>query len=444
MEVVVAIGQLILSLSILVVLHEMGHFIPARLFNTKVEKFYLFFDPWFSLFKFKKGDTEYGIGWLPLGGYVKIAGMVDESFDKEQLKQEPKEWEFRSKPAWQRLIILLGGITVNVILGFILFGMVKFVWGDSYLASEDATYGIYADSLGLELGLENGDHILSIGGEPFDNFNDAFITQAIVIDGATEMVVKRNGVEQTIDIDPYFSQILSAYENKDKDLFIPRTPFVIGKISKDFPAEKAGLMVNDSITGIDSVAISYYDEFKAAVEGKDSTEILVSYVRDGVPGSTLLTTTAAGTIGVFSYGNDRYFDLSTKKYSIGEAIPAGIKAGVNFLGSQLKAYKRIANNDIKLKDSVGGFYSITQMFGSNWVWYKFWTLTASLSLILAIMNLLPIPALDGGHVMFLLYEIVTGRPPGDKFMEIANVFGLIVVLALMILVNGLDFMRGCM
>lgn len=444
MEVVIAIGQLILSLSILVVLHEFGHFLPARLFNTKVEKFYLFFDPWFSLFKFKKGDTEYGIGWLPLGGYVKIAGMIDESFDKEQMNQEPKEWEFRSKPAWQRLIIMLGGIIVNVILGFIIFGMVKFVWGDSYLASQDAIYGIHADSLGLEIGLEHGDKIKSIGGDPFDNFNDAFLMQAIVIDGATEMVVEREGQEKSIDIDPKFSKILSAYENKDESLFGPRMPFVIGRVVEGFPAEKAGLMANDSITGLDSISLSYYDEFKALIAGKDSTEILVSYIRDGVPGSTTLITTSAGNIGVQSYGYDRYFDLSTKKYSLGEAIPAGINAGVNFLGSQLKAYKRIANNDIKLKDSVGGFYSITKMFGSKWIWLKFWTLTASLSLILAIMNLLPIPALDGGHVMFLIYEIITGRPPSDKFMEIANVFGLIVVLALMILVNGLDFMRGCM
>ena len=444
MEVVIAIGQLILSLSILVVLHEFGHFLPARLFNTKVEKFYLFFDPWFSLFKFKKGDTEYGIGWLPLGGYVKIAGMIDESFDKEQMNQEPKEWEFRSKPAWQRLIIMLGGITVNVILGFIIFGMVKFVWGDSYLANQDAIYGIHADSLGLEIGLEHGDKIKSIDGEPFDNFNDAFLMQAIVIDGATEMVVEREGQEKSIDIDPKFSKILSAYENKDESLFGPRMPFVIGRVVEGFPAEKAGLMANDSITGLDSISLSYYDEFKALIAGKDSTEVLVSYIRDGVPGSTTLTTTIAGNIGVQSYGYDRYFNLSTKKYSLGEAIPAGINAGVNFLGSQLKAYKRIANNDIKLKDSVGGFYSITKMFGSKWIWLKFWTLTASLSLILAIMNLLPIPALDGGHVMFLIYEIITGRPPSDKFMEVANVFGLIVVLALMILVNGLDFMRGCM
>lgn len=444
MEVVIAIGQLILSLSILVVLHEFGHFLPARLFNTKVEKFYLFFDPWFSLFKFKKGDTEYGIGWLPLGGYVKIAGMIDESFDKEQMNQEPKEWEFRSKPAWQRLIIMLGGITVNVILGFIIFGMVKFVWGDSYLANQDAIYGIHADSLGLEIGLEHGDKIKSIDGEPFDNFNDAFLMQAIVIDGATEMVVEREGQEKSIDIDPKFSKILSAYENKDESLFGPRMPFVIGRVVEGFPAEKAGLMANDSITGLDSISLSYYDEFKALIAGKDSTEVLVSYIRDGVPGSTTLTTTSAGNIGVQSYGYDRYFNLSTKKYSLGDAIPAGINAGVNFLGSQLKAYKRIANNDIKLKDSVGGFYSITKMFGSKWIWLKFWTLTASLSLILAIMNLLPIPALDGGHVMFLIYEIITGRPPSDKFMEVANVFGLIVVLALMILVNGLDFMRGCM
>lgn len=444
MEVVVAIGQLILSLSILVVLHEFGHFLPARLFNTKVEKFYLFFDPWFSLFKFKKGDTEYGIGWLPLGGYVKIAGMVDESFDKEQMKQEPQEWEFRSKPAWQRLIIMLGGITVNVILGFILFGMVKFVWGDNYLASKDAVYGIAVDSMGIELGLQNGDKILMVGDQEFDNFNDAFITQGIVIDGAKEILVERQGTEVSIPVAPEFSQILSAYENKDKALFAPRIPFIIGKVAEDTPAERAGLMANDSIIGLNGQALNYHDEFKAMIEGLDSTEVSITYVREGVTDTTMLTTSSTGTIGVLTYSYDYFFPLSTKKYSLGEAIPAGVTTGINFLGSQVKAYKRIANNDIKLKDSVGGFYSITKMFGSNWIWVKFWTLTASLSLILAIMNLLPIPALDGGHVMFLIFEIITGRPPSDKFMEIANVFGLIVVLGLMILVNGLDFMRGCM
>ena len=437
------IGQLILSLSILVVLHELGHFIPARLFNTRVEKFYLFFDPWFSLFKFKKGDTEYGIGWLPLGGYVKIAGMIDESMDTEQMQQAPQPWEFRSKPAWQRLIIMLGGVTVNVILGCILFGMIKFVWGETYLPNQNVSYGIAVDSLGMQLGLENGDKIVSIDGKAFERFSSGELSRNIIINDAKNVEVDRNGQKVTLPINEGFIKTLTAHENKGKSIFNARMPFVIGNVVDGYPAADAGLEVNDSIVSLNGETISFYDQFAAAMAGKGNETIALGIVRNGQNQMLNITTNENGKIGVNPYGPDRYFDLSTIKYSFFESIPKGIEDGFNFLDDQFKAFGQIFSGKINAKDSVGGFVSITQMFGEQWIWQRFWTLTASLSMILAIMNLLPIPALDGGHVMFLLYEIVSGRKPSDKFMEYATLAGFIIVLALMLYVNGLDIMRGC-
>ncbi|MEM8908742.1 MAG: site-2 protease family protein, partial [Bacteroidota bacterium] len=249
MEYVVMIGQLILSLSILIVLHEMGHFFPARLFGTRVEKFYLFFDPYFSLFKYKKGETEYGIGWLPLGGYVKISGMIDESMDREQMKLPPQPWEFRSKKAWQRLIIMLGGVTVNFILGFLIWGLVLWTWGEKYMPTENVKYGIYADSLGVEMGLQNGDKVLSINGKPFEKFNDRLIVQEIIFNNADALEIERNGQQMTLPIDSKWVSELSSFKNKNERLFIERFPFVIGAVSEDeeFPAKKAGIQEGDRI-----------------------------------------------------------------------------------------------------------------------------------------------------------------------------------------------------
>lgn len=442
MDILIMAGQLMLSLSILIVLHEMGHFLPARLFGTRVEKFYLFFDPWFSLLKKKVGDTEYGIGWLPLGGYVKISGMIDESFDREQMEQEPQPWEFRSKPAWQRLIIMLGGVTVNFILGFLLYGMVLFIWGEEYLPSKNVEFGIHADSLGVELGLQDGDEILAIGGNDFEQFNERAIIREIVINSASSIDIRRNGNEMQLPIDPKYIGILSSHENKDKRLFWARVPFVAGEILKDSPAAKGGLKIEDKIIALNETPTPYFNEFATKSNTLKNQAIKVKVLRNESDTVVLdMTTTEEGRIGVAPYGATYFFDTEKLEYTAAEALPAGVKKGWNFLSDQIKAFGQIFKSKIKASESLGGFASIGKMFGNEWNWERFWTMTAILSLILAFMNLLPIPALDGGHVMFLLYEMVSGRKPSDKFLEYATMAGFVIVIGLVLYANGLDILR---
>jgi regulator of sigma E protease len=436
-------GQLMLSLSILIVLHEMGHFFPARWFNTRVEKFYLFFDPYFSLIKKKIGDTEYGIGWLPLGGYVKISGMVDESFDREQMKEEPKEWEFRSKPAWQRLIIMLGGVTVNFILGFLLYGLVLWQWGEEYLPNEQATYGIYADSLGLEMGLEHGDKVIRVGEVPFDKFNDRTIIREIVINNVSSLTVERGGKEVVLPIDPKFVGILSSHENKNAGLFSPGFPFVVAEVTEGMPAAKAGLMPEDLILALGGVEMPFYVDFYEAMKNYPSQEVNLKVLRGGVDTLELtLLPTEESKIGVLPLGPSYFFEMERQEYGLAAAIPAGFVKGVNFLNDQFKAFGQMFKGKIKASESLGGFGSIGKMFGAQWNWERFWTMTAVLSLILGFMNLLPIPALDGGHVLFLIYEMASGKKPSDKFMEVATMVGFAIVLGLVIYANGLDIIRG--
>jgi len=454
-------GQLMLSLMILVTLHEFGHFLPARLFNTRVEKFYLFFDPWFALFKARKVNgqwniasifnknkdypeerkdmTEYGIGWLPLGGYVKISGMIDESMDTEQMKEPPKPWEFRSKPAWQRLIIMLGGVTVNFILGFLLYGMVLWVWGEQYLPNENVKYGIYVDSLGAEMGLRDGDKVVSIGGKPFDKFNDRVVVREIIINNANTITVERDGSEQELSIDEKFVSILASRENKDKILFGPRFPFEIAAVAEDTPAERAGLKAEDKVVAFNDNPTPFFTDFQKLARENKGEEATVTVIRN--QSDTLdydLTLTENGTIGVYPKGPSNYFDFKTQEYTLAEALPLGVVKGWKFLGDQLKAFGQMFKGKIKVSESLGGLGSIGGMFGAQWEWQRFWTMTAILSLILAFMNLLPIPALDGGHVMFLLYEIISGRKPSDKFLEVATTVGFILVLGLILYANGLD------
>lgn len=441
METLITIGQLVLSLSILIVLHEYGHFLPARLFGTRVEKFYLFFDPYFSLFKKKIGDTEYGIGWLPLGGYVKISGMIDESFDSEQMAAEPQEWEFRSKPAWQRLIIMLGGVTVNFILGFLIYALVLFAYGEEYYPAKNITAGIATDSLGLAIGLQNGDHVLKVGDVPFERFNDKLVLRGIAIDNARELTVERDGREQVIAVDNEWADILTRHENKGARLFIPRMPFVVGKPGD--VGEKAGLKMEDRIVSVDGTPVAYFDEYKQEVKGKSSQEITLGVqAKDG--GATRQVKIALdekGRMYVQPAGPDYFYETERVEYGFLESFPAGFNQGVGFLGDQFKAFGEMFKGNIDVSESLGGFASIGSMFGTEWIWERFWYMTASLSLILAFMNLLPIPALDGGHVMFLLYEVVTGRKPSDKFMERATMVGFVIVLGLVLYANGLDVWR---
>ncbi|MCI4647088.1 RIP metalloprotease RseP [Phaeodactylibacter sp.] len=443
MDYLIMGGQLMLSLSILIVLHELGHFLPARLFGTRVEKFYLFFDPWFELYKKKIGETEYGIGWLPLGGYVKISGMIDESFDTEQMSQEPQPWEFRSKPAWQRLIIMLGGVTVNFILGFLLYGFVLWVYGQEYLPNENLEYGIQVDSLGQEMGLRDGDHILSIAGKPYEQFNDRLVVREIIINNADQITVEREGREVEVPIDPKYVTLLSSYEYKNKALFYPRMPFKIKDIMEDGPAEKAGIKPEDQIIGLDGQPTPWFIDFARGIRGKDGVEVDLTVLRNGSDTLQMaLKTTKNGMIGVERITAGELFGTKRKEYSFAQAMPAGVQKGWTFLGDQVKAFGQMFRGRIKASESLGGFGTIGSMFGNEWLWERFWTMTAVLSLILAFMNLLPIPALDGGHVMFLLYEMVTGRKPSDKFLERATIVGFIIVIGLVLYANGLDIIRS--
>ena len=443
MEYVVMIGQLILSLSILIILHEMGHFFPAKAFDTRVEKFYLFFDPWFSLFKKKVGETEYGIGWLPLGGYVKIAGMVDESFDTEQLKQPPQPWEFRSKPAWQRLIIMLGGVTVNFLLGFLIFSMVLFAWGEEFMPASNVKYGIHVDSIGIQMGLQNGDRILKVGDSSFDKFSDRNVVRAIVIDNIKTLTVERGGQELTLQIDPSMIKQLSSYKNKNKRLFTERVPFVVGEIVKNSPASKSELAKGDSVVGFNGDTLVFFDQFQARLKASPAQTVEIQVIREGAPKTIAITTSEEGTIGVRPFGGAYFFQTERQEFGFFESFPAGTTKGLTFLSDQIKAFGHILSGRIAASESLGGFASIGSMFGTEWNWERFWTMTAILSLILAFMNLLPIPALDGGHVLFLIGEVITGRKPSDKFMEYATMVGFVLIIALMLYANGLDIMRGC-
>lgn len=443
MDTLITIGQLVLSLSILIVLHEFGHFIPARAFKTRVEKFYLFFDAGFSLFKKKIGETEWGIGWLPLGGYVKISGMVDESFDTEQLAQEPQPWEFRSKPAWQRLIIMLGGVTVNFLLGFLIFSLLLWHYGEEYLPSKNVTYGIYADSLGQELGLQSGDHILRLGEQEFERFNDRSVLKAIAIDNISQLTVARNGQEVVLPVAAGWADILTRHENKGKALFSIRLPLVVAEPVKGKAAEAAGIQKEDRIISVDGQLTEYYDQFAQAIKGRGNQTVSLGVIPKGSQ-DTLLKTVALdenAKIGISVAPPEYFYQTERQEYSLLAALPAGTKMGVSFLSDQFKSFGQMFKGKIKASESLGGFGSIASMFGATWDWERFWRMTAILSLVLAFMNLLPIPALDGGHVMFLLYEVATGRKPSDKFLEKATMIGFALVLGLVLYANGLDVWR---
>lgn len=441
MEILIKVTQLLASLSLLIVLHELGHFLPARWFRTRVEKFYLFFDPWFSLAKKKVGDTEYGIGWIPLGGYVKISGMIDESMDKEQMKGEPQPWEFRSKPAWQRLVIMLGGVTVNFLLGFLIFGLMLYVWGEQYLPAKEARYGIATSEMARELGLMDGDKVLKVGDLSFDKFNDGIVLKEILIHNARTLTVERSGSEIEIPLPEDAPSRLAGFAKQKMPLFSVRIPFKVAALVAGSPAASSGLQVNDEILDLNGEPTPYFQDFQQRVRQMPGQTIKVG-IRRGQEALTLeMTTTPEGTIGVAPYREDHYMQVETQQYSLVQALPAGVARGWQFLVTQLRAFGQMFSGKINPSDSLGGFITIGDMFPSYWSWVDFWQMTAILSLILAFMNLLPIPALDGGHVLFLLWEVVTGRKVSDKVMEYATLAGFIFVIGLVLYANGLDVLR---
>ncbi|GLR17275.1 RIP metalloprotease RseP [Portibacter lacus] len=440
MDILIKALQLILSLSILVVLHELGHFLPAKWFKTKVEKFYLFFNPGFSLFKKQIGETEYGIGWLPLGGYVKIAGMIDESMDKEFLDAEPEPWEFRSKPAWQRLIIMLGGVTVNIILGYFIFTMIAWTWGSSYVPASEIKDGIYVDSLGYEMGLRTGDKILQIGDAKFEKFNPSLLIRGVIIDDARSIDVIRDGSEINIPIDEKYVHILTG-EGKDQFLFGARTPFEIGLVAPESAAEKAGLKVDDKIIEYNGNKVDFYDQLALKAREFKNKSIDIKYERDGQVNSTVLELDETGKMGLLPQSLNRYFKIEKETYGFVESISIGVKRANGFVKDQINAFGKIFRGKIKAKDSLGSFLSIGNMFPSAWDWQVFWSMTAMLSMILGILNLLPIPGLDGGHVVFLIWEVVTGKKVSDKVVEYATMVGFVLLIILMVFALGNDIRR---
>jgi regulator of sigma E protease len=438
MEILVKAGQLLLSLSILVILHELGHFIPAKLFKTRVEKFYLFFDPWFSLFKKKVGDTEYGVGWLPLGGYVKISGMIDESMDTDQMKKGPQPWEFRSKPAWQRLIIMLGGVTVNVILAFVIYSFSLVIWGEKYLPSEKATYGIHCDSLALAAGFQEGDMIYSIDNKVVERFASESgalhpeVIERLILDDAKLVTVTRGGV--MVDV-PFTEEVKSQVLAKTK-LFTPNIPFIIDGFSETSVMQSAGAEVGDKILKINNKDMGYAGDvmqYTPTLKG-DTATVLVDRNGEEISFDVFL---AEGVMGVQLKPFSTLYEFEKEQYNAISVIPAALtKTGVE-IANYLKQFKLIKQSP----ESVGGFISIGNIFPSVWDWQRFWSLTAFLSIMLAVLNLLPIPALDGGHVVFLLYEVLTGRQPNEKVMEYAQTVGIILLLGLVIYANGNDIFK---
>ena len=434
MNTLIMIGQLIFGLSILVLLHELGHFLAARAFKIRVEKFYLFFDAWnFKLFSFKKGDTEYGIGWLPLGGYVKIAGMIDESLDKSQLAQEPQPWEFRSKPAWQRLIVMIAGVVVNLILGIIIFSFILFHYEKNYLPlSEVNRDGIYATATGQHLGFASGDKIISINGEPVERFKDA---QSVKLLFGSRVEVERKGEHITIQIPE------NAYKKEVKSMrlrFIEplNYSFSLDSVLPNLPASRAGLRKGDKILGIDTIPITTYGQFKEIITASAGKTLNIAILRGNDTIHTNLTVDTLGLIGILAT-----IPYHEKHYTAWQSLSYGFSDAMDMLYINIKGLGKVLSGEEKATESIQGPIGIARIYGAEWIWSKFWYITGLLSLVLAFMNILPIPALDGGHVLFLLVEIVTRRKPSDKFLEYAQIAGMVILLAIMAFAIGNDIVK---
>ncbi len=435
MDILIKASQLLLSLSILVILHELGHFIPAKLFKTRVEKFFLFFDVKFALFKKKIGETVYGIGWLPLGGYVKIAGMIDESMDKEQMKQPPQPWEFRSKPAWQRLIIMLGGVTVNVIVGFVIYAMILFTWGKDESHEKDTPHGYYVARTLQSYGFQHGDIPLKINGKPLEDTQQA--SKYLLFRKVENITVKRlNGTIKTLSVPDTI-----GYQLFHKGELLAFSRFAINRVDSvlvDKPAYKAGIRKGDEIIKVDNQPIVYHQDIAYALANvKENQSVSVEILRQGER-KTFQVTPTQKMLGIMG---GEYIDkgISHRTYTFAEALSKGFSYAYETLSDYISQFKYVFTK--KGAAQLGGFGSMAKMFDSQWNWIRFWESTAFISIALAFMNLLPIPALDGGHVVFLLYEMATGRKPNEKVLEYAQIIGILLLFALLIFANGNDVYR---
>ncbi|MEO5777941.1 MAG: RIP metalloprotease RseP [Flavobacterium sp.] len=444
MEIAIKLSQFLLSLSILIILHELGHFIPAKLFKTRVEKFYLFFDIKYSLLKKKIGETEYGIGWLPLGGYVKISGMIDESMDKEQMALPPQPWEFRSKPTWQRLIIMLGGVTVNFILAFIIYIGMTFFYGEQYIANTEVKDGIWiANPVVEKAGLKTGDKLVSIDGEKVERFYESN-EKALF---SKEIVVLRDGKEVKVNFPVNF--INQLMDGKKASLLDLRLPFIVAEIQVD-SQNKTVLKKKDIITSFNGKPVQYADEVIAALDTLKGKTIPVLIKRDDKEIAANIKINDSAKLGIKYAAKIPYEDLeklglykvSKEEFGFFESIPVGINKGFDQLASYGKQLKAIFTPKTGAYKGVGGFAAIFNIFPQTWSWEAFWGITALLSIMLGVMNLLPIPALDGGHVMFLLYEMISGKKPSDKFLENAQMVGFVLLIALLLFANGNDIYKA--
>jgi regulator of sigma E protease len=444
MEIVIKLSQFLLSLSLLIILHELGHFIPAKLFKTRVEKFYLFFDIKYSLLKKKIGETEYGIGWLPLGGYVKISGMIDESMDKEQMALPAQPWEFRSKPAWQRLIIMLGGVTVNFILAFVIYIGMTFAYGDLYINTSEVKDGIWVSNPTVEkIGLKTGDKIIAVDGNKVDKFHE--INEKILL--GKEITIERDGKEQKIALPiDFIDKLMKGGKISIVEL---RVPFVVTGV-EDNSLNKKAVQPKDIITSFNGKPVKYADEVFASVKELKGKTVPAVIKRNDKEIAISLTVNDSSKMGVIYAGRLPYdnleklglYHVSKQDYGFFESFPIGIEKGTNQLVGYGKQLKMIFNPKTGAYKGVGGFAAIFNIFPSTWSWEVFWNITALLSIMLGVMNLLPIPALDGGHVMFLLYEMISGKKPSDKFMENAQMVGFVLLITLLLFANGNDIYKA--
>ncbi len=429
-------AQLLAGLSLLIVLHEFGHYWAARAFGIKVEKFYLFFDAWgFKLFSFKYGDTEYGMGWLPLGGYVKIAGMIDESMDTEQMKQPVQPWEFRAKPAWQRLIVMLGGVTVNVLLGILIFWILTFTYGDTDINNKGLKNGVVALELAKDLGIQSGDKIVAVGNDTIEKFSE--ILGPKVLMGNVDLTIQRGDSTVKIAVPGNFIEKIS--DSGPGKFLEPRSAFVVESVLTGSNAEKAGLLAGDKILAVDSVLIPFYDQITPVLQSKKGEEVTLLVSRGDETLELPVQVTIDGTIGFFPKLTD--IVLIEEKYSASEALPMGAQKAWDAIWLNLKGFGKIFSGDVRADKAIQGPIGIASIYGGTFDWERFWSLTALISMILAFMNLLPIPALDGGHAMFLIIEIIRGKPLNDSIMEKAQTVGFFILIGLMIFAFGNDILK---
>ncbi len=435
MDIAIKIIQFFMSLSLLVAIHEFGHYIVARIFKIRVEKFYIFFDPWFSLFKWKRGETEYGVGWLTLGGYVKIAGMIDESMDLEQMQAPVQPWEFRAKPAWQRFLVMIAGVVMNILLAMMIYSGIRYVWGESYMANEDIKWGYEFNEAAERMGFRDGDKVISIDGEPIDDVNE-IRAKLLLTESDRQVVVERDGAQESFTIS--FDELLQMRRNREyEDLYMLRMPFIVDSVAS-VSAASAGVMVGDEVVTLNGQK-GGVQTFTDLLQQHKGDTVTLAVLRGSGMHELRVPVNDEGKVGV-ALKTDVY-QPRTRSFTFWQAIPAGVGLACDTIVDYWQQLKLIFHPKTKMYEELGGFISIGSIFPSEWDWLRFWTMTAFLSIILAVMNILPIPGLDGGHALFTLWEMITGRKASDKFLEVMQYIGLAILLVLLVYANGNDIYR---